>query len=65
MLEGRGLFEVERERWSGLPTRHHQHVKMVQRAVQELLGHADVRTSMIYTHVLGKGVMALGSPLDR
>lgn len=34
------------------------------RTVQELLGHKDVRTTMIYTHVLNRGVMAVRSPLD-
>ena len=87
--------------YTGLPARHHQHEKIVQRAVQiavrragilqpaschtfrhcfathlleagcdirtvqELLGHADVRATMIYTHVLGKGAMGVKSPLDR
>jgi integrase len=34
------------------------------RTIQKLLGHRDVRTTMIYTHVVNRGPLGVKSPLD-
>jgi len=34
------------------------------RTIQELMGHSDVKTTMIYTHVLNRGPMGVSTPTD-
>ena len=57
-------------KWATCYTFHHSFAKYLLektqdiRMIQVLLCHKDVRTIMIYTHVLNRGSQAIGSPTD-
>jgi integrase len=56
--------EQTEKRWKNVFATHLLEGGYDIRTVQELLGHKDVKTTMIYTHVLNRGPTGVRSPVD-